>query len=1185
MNTTTLGRGRAAGWVFFLCAIFGICPGSYAGKGRMKPDKTVELHLYLTRANTSDTLIYDTGDSTKVAYWLNEASKKLWIATQGNLRIGTVYVYNRTNGGKTTADMLFEMGAESASARVNGLGGEGRMLFRMPYTSGSFDIPDRFIQNSLVHEFGHYGFGLYDEYLGRIRWSKPILYTNGEVSAVYVKNPRPANNDSYYEDYWGWNGGGDFLMTQGRIFYSAWSLINASPTASYWTSGIMNLDWAANCARYSWDGDYPYNKMTKCVFPYKNLPGHEMPLANIKAKTGAILLRAGTYWVATEQEEKNRESCWATIARKLDVLNPTVEPTMDFAGAQFIPKIKMLMMVDRARAQLAMDSSASMAGYRLEQAKEGAKLFTNLASMATAGDAGDYLGVVDFDNAVEVAAEIWELRDGSNLADTLTAIDRLTANGTASIAGALDLSRQQIESLGEPGAAEAIILLTDGADDPAAWADSVLPAVIERGIAVYTISLGDSADIATMQSIADQTHGKHFIVKNSAGLPAAYASINKEFQEEDAVVNVGSVLAPGAELSQGVSINQGATEAEFVMTSDTAGVALKLRSPSGVVYDESSSGGGVEFRTSGTSRIIKVSNPESGVWTSSVAAPVAGNGTTLGKAENPPVAIPDGSGSLERAITVIGNGTISSISPSISIQHPFIGDLKVTLKSPNGTKVVLQDRTGSSQNLQGTYGEDLTPAGSLLPLIGQSMKGKWTLTVEDNRAGDAGVLSSWGLTFNAPQTQPVAAFELLASVRDEEIMVSSSIEKADLQYPDSAVLHADVYAGGPVAGADVQAIITHPDGETQSVVRLYDNGNPDVGDAGVGDGTYSGKFAGFTQNGIYNVKTVVNCSKGLVILAGNGATDTPEPPVPATQFTREDSSQFIVAGVPYAESNAVHVESLALNRNQAGIGAFTMKGYFNAGSWQYDPKKDDFSLVLGGYNLSVPASQFKQRGRAFEFAYIDPDNKKLTRKVTINPYAGGTSKCTFKVTVENDNLSGISYSGQEPEITFSLSAGSISDSAGLSVMTKAGAKGDSASYTASANSEVSPALYIDTASVRQNPNKANGDSLQLLAELTGWTLPADLSAAGVSVEFGGVAYAFAAGALVKQPNSGYKATLDGKDITLSIKPGGKTIQLIANNQRLGAFANPAVVKVTIGAEAQVARLSMSYNPKSKTYSY
>jgi hypothetical protein len=87
------------------------------------------------------------------------------------------------------------------------------------------------------------------------------------------------------------------------------------------------------------------------------------------------------------------------------------------------------------------------------------------------------------------------------------------------------------------------------------------------------------------------------------------------------------------------------------------------------------------------------------------------------------------------------------------------------------------------------------------------------------------------------------------------------------------------------------------------------------------------------------------------------------------------------------------------------------------------------------------------------------------------------------------------------------------------------------------------------------------------------------------VEFGGLTYAVPAGALLKQPNASYKATLNGKDITLLIKPGGRSIQLIANNQSLGSFANPGIVKVTIGVASQETRLSMSFNPKSNNYTY
>lgn len=71
------------------------CPHSQAGKGSFDlPAKKVNMHLYLTETNSTDYLRSAPQDNATMSYWFNEASKKMWNATEGNMRIGTIYVYN-----------------------------------------------------------------------------------------------------------------------------------------------------------------------------------------------------------------------------------------------------------------------------------------------------------------------------------------------------------------------------------------------------------------------------------------------------------------------------------------------------------------------------------------------------------------------------------------------------------------------------------------------------------------------------------------------------------------------------------------------------------------------------------------------------------------------------------------------------------------------------------------------------------------------------------------------------------------------------------------------------------------------------------------------------------------------------------------------------------------------------------
>jgi len=1161
----------------------------FAGKGGWDlQEKTLDLHLYLTEKNSAQSLQFSTTDSSKMSYWFNEASKKMWNATEGHLRLGTIYVYNQTQVGMEDIDLAFVQGPEYAWAHVNGMGRKGwRMEFGMSYDGTRFLVPDRFIQSSLVHEFGHYGFGLWDEYLGHFR--RATVQTNPEtelqsvsVDPNFYPNPEPGRAGS---DYWGWNGGGDSWMTAGRIFYSAWSLNDISWSDQRWTSSIMDLDFATSCTEFSWDGDYPYNLSS---------PNPQLPRGNlkeisggIKNQRGRVLLPPGFWWVTTMQEERNKESCWATIARKLGIPNPTAPPSTTMP-AEF-SDIDWVVVDDRLSTVVCIDQSGSMAGYRLEQAKEGAKLFVNQAKTGEGNLPGDFVGMTAFSTSASAPAPIRELTNAASRQEILDAIDALIDQGVTSIGAGLEVSRQQVESVSPtlPLASETIVLLSDGMQNQNPLAEDILPAVKERGIKVFTISLGSGADLALMQKIADETNGKHFVVSSASDLQSAYAEIGQLAQEADSVGGLEATLLPGAALSRAVSINQGVEAASFVLTGNASGLELDLRNPVGQILNLDSAPG-VESINSGNSRFIRISNPEAGNWTATVRAPSTPNPLSFSRNETPPAPIADGRGKLVRTISIPGEVSISSILPTVAIKHPFVGDLKVSLQGPDKTKVVLHDRSGTGKDLRGTYGMNLTPAGDLSTFLGKSTKGTWTLTIEDVALGDMGSLEKWSLAFNDPGSNaPSKEFELRATAKDTNISLVSRVESAKITYPGKAVLSVSLNANGPVSGADIFAIVTHPDGETESIIPLYDNGRQSNADEIPGDGTYSATFSGYTQDGVYNARLSIVCDKAFIDVSGNVYNDENPAPIPVEKFSREDFLQFDVAGVPSANSNVVQVALLSVLKDGSNIGKLSAKGFFNADQQQYHPKKSRIQIAFDDYNLNLNASDFAQRGRTFNYQVKPNRENNLFRtiSITILPNIGGTSKSSYSVTASKEDLRDITFTEGVPEVDFRFSVGNLTDSATLVGTAKQSPTSASFSYQASANGEKEAALYIQAAGVKLNPKKQNRDSCQILAQIPGWNLTGSLSSQSVSISIGGLEFDFPAGSLVLQRDGSYRANASGKNITLAISPEKRTLQLTAKNQQIGGISNPAIVGVTIGSQTQIARLFISRDIKKGTYAY
>jgi subtilisin-like proprotein convertase family protein len=110
-------------------------------------------------------------------------------------------------------------------------------------------------------------------------------------------------------------------------------------------------------------------------------------------------------------------------------------------------------------------------------------------------------------------------------------------------------------------------------------------------------------------------------------------------------------------------------------------------------------------------------------------------------------AIPDNTPSgIDPTITISDDRPVESIFVAVDVRHPRRGDLRLTLKGPDGTFVVIQtESSDSGANIVATYGLDTEPSQPLTPFLGRSAAGTWTLNVADNRGDDEGELRSWSL--------------------------------------------------------------------------------------------------------------------------------------------------------------------------------------------------------------------------------------------------------------------------------------------------------------------------------------------------------------------------------------------------------------------------------------------------------
>jgi subtilisin-like proprotein convertase family protein len=118
--------------------------------------------------------------------------------------------------------------------------------------------------------------------------------------------------------------------------------------------------------------------------------------------------------------------------------------------------------------------------------------------------------------------------------------------------------------------------------------------------------------------------------------------------------------------------------------------------------------------------------------------------TSVALADAAGLAIPDNQPGVVRSLQAATAGTIAEIAVDVDITHSYIGNLRVALVAPDGTRVWLHDRAGgSSDNLIRSWSSANDAA--LSGLAGKRADGTWKLEVADRAPGHVGKLNRWGL--------------------------------------------------------------------------------------------------------------------------------------------------------------------------------------------------------------------------------------------------------------------------------------------------------------------------------------------------------------------------------------------------------------------------------------------------------
>jgi subtilisin-like proprotein convertase family protein len=199
----------------------------------------------------------------------------------------------------------------------------------------------------------------------------------------------------------------------------------------------------------------------------------------------------------------------------------------------------------------------------------------------------------------------------------------------------------------------------------------------------------------------------------------------------------------------------------------------------------------------------------------------------------PRLALPDNDPrGIRDRIRVEAAGRLENLRVRLAIDHPWIGDLLVSLGAPQGVPVMLHNRVGAGKrNLRETY--DMSRQPGLAGLKGVPVAGEWTLEVADLADQDVGTLLSWELEIDVaadplrvedresvpiPDNSP-AGIERVLQIAGDPVIREIAVA-VDITHPWIGDLRVALLppVGGPVVLHDRQG------GSGDNVVRIWRSG-------------------------------------------------------------------------------------------------------------------------------------------------------------------------------------------------------------------------------------------------------------------------------------------------------------------------------------------------------------------------
>ena len=236
--------------------------------------------------------------------------------------------------------------------------------------------------------------------------------------------------------------------------------------------------------------------------------------------------------------------------------------------------------------QILIDRSNSMSGNKVENAKQGAKLLVELLDPLHTK-----IGIIQFNHSAEVLHQVSGIANEADRNSVYMGINLIQPDGGTAIGVAAKKALEDLLQSDISNSDAAVFLLSDGRNEHGFNPLDVIADYQKSGIPIYTVGYGDDADHNLLRQLANQTGGQYLY--SSIGLEDlvnTFQDVNQSISSGAVDVQMGlNLLSPNIlPESFPFYLDSDLSRANLVIThdGDSSDVRFNLLDPQGQVYSQ-----------------------------------------------------------------------------------------------------------------------------------------------------------------------------------------------------------------------------------------------------------------------------------------------------------------------------------------------------------------------------------------------------------------------------------------------------------------------------------------------------------------------------------------------------------------------------------------------------------------------